>query len=478
MPFDVNGTFTRNYTFEQDRVNGIKIMSLRVDGEFDNFSTAMNQTLLRTGAAPMSANLRMGGFALTNLGDGTVANPSITFANDASSGLYRVGSNQIGMAVAGVKRAQWDSSGITGIMNASGAGSPLTINSADSTNVKALLKDAGVTTAKIGSNATTPFQVQDGSGTTLINLGTYYCVIPATDYTFGYDTLPANLWLHNRCNGTFIIDDYSFGGVLAAQDLLQSSSTRYFSVDTFIVRNNAQTATYGQFDSNGLTIGSTKSLRLGDNVLRRNDGTAILTYAASLITFGNDIATTNVEANGLVKNTTANVTAPGANASSAYMWRDATNGMCIQGAGSSFNASLMNRAGNRVIGVNDNVYKAEYQGTLGASQVSAELGWRDIQNQSKTATYALVLADRGSMVNITTGGVTVPDNSSVAFPVGSIVTVYNDSASNQTISMTGTDTLRLGGTASTGSRTLAQRGLANLVKVKTTEWVINGSGVS
>jgi hypothetical protein len=62
----------------------------------------------------------------------------------------------------------------------------------------------------------------------------------------------------------------------------------------------------------------------------------------------------------------------------------------------------------------------------------------------------------------------------VAFPIGSAISIFNNSGSNQTISIT-TDTLRLAGTATTGSRTLAQYGLATLVKVTSTVWVATGN---
>ena len=61
--------------------------------------------------------------------------------------------------------------------------------------------------------------------------------------------------------------------------------------------------------------------------------------------------------------------------------------------------------------------------------------------------------------------------------IGTIIGVYNNSGSNQTISIT-TDTLRQAGTANTGSRTLAQYGFASLLKVDTTVWIISGAGVS
>lgn len=122
MPFDVNGTFSRVYDFETDRNNGLKIMAARVDGEFDGIATGLSQTFLRNGAAPMAANLRMGSFSLTGLGDGSLANPSISWANDATSGLYRVGSNQLGVSIAGTKRFQVDTTGasVTGALAVSG----------------------------------------------------------------------------------------------------------------------------------------------------------------------------------------------------------------------------------------------------------------------------------------------------------------------------------------------------------------------
>ena len=55
---------------------------------------------------------------------------------------------------------------------------------------------------------------------------------------------------------------------------------------------------------------------------------------------------------------------------------------------------------------------------------------RDIVNSDKTAAYVLVLSDNGKMINITTGGVTV--NSGI-FSAGQNITIYNNSASSQTL---------------------------------------------
>jgi hypothetical protein len=115
-------------------------------------------------------------------------------------------------------------------------------------------------------------------------------------------------------------------------------------------------------------------------------------------------------------------------------------------------------------------------GITSASLVDA-VGYKGLPQNSQTASYTLALTDMGKMINTTTGGVVIPANASIAFPIGSTVIVYNNSAVSQTISIT-TDTLYLAGTATTGSRTLAQRGLATLVKVTATNWVASGAGVT
>ena len=112
-------------------------------------------------------------------------------------------------------------------------------------------------------------------------------------------------------------------------------------------------------------------------------------------------------------------------------------------------------------------------GTIGATSI----GYRGAPQNAQTGAYGLVLADNGKHISITTGGVTVPANSSQAFPIGATIVIYNNSGSSQTISIT-TDTMRQAGTTNTGSRTLANYGLATLLKVNTTEWVISGAGLT
>jgi hypothetical protein len=105
------------------------------------------------------------------------------------------------------------------------------------------------------------------------------------------------------------------------------------------------------------------------------------------------------------------------------------------------------------------------------------LGYRNIPLTAKSASYQIALTDVGQGLT-TTAGVTVPPNATTAFAIGDTVVVYNNSGSSITITQGAGVTLRLIATATTGNRTLAQRGLCTLLKVATDEWVASGGGVS
>jgi hypothetical protein len=87
---------------------------------------------------------------------------------------------------------------------------------------------------------------------------------------------------------------------------------------------------------------------------------------------------------------------------------------------------------------------------------------RSATQNSQSGAYVLVATDSGKHISITTGGVTVNAN---IFSIGDMVTVYNNSGSSQNITQGTSVTLRLAGTATTGTRALAQYGVATLLCV-------------
>jgi hypothetical protein len=73
---------------------------------------------------------------------------------------------------------------------------------------------------------------------------------------------------------------------------------------------------------------------------------------------------------------------------------------------------------------------------------------------------------------------TIPANASVAYPVGTYLSMVNqNSAGVITIAIT-TDTMRLAVSGATGSRTLGANGVATAVKITSTEWFIDGSNLT
>ena len=116
-----------------------------------------------------------------------------------------------------------------------------------------------------------------------------------------------------------------------------------------------------------------------------------------------------------------------------------------------------------------------YTGSAGSTGYTGSAAYNNVVPNAQTTAYTLVIGDVGKYINITTGGVTVPSG---VFSSGDVVTIYNMSASAQTITQGASVTMYLVGTATTGNRTLAQRGLATVLCVGTNEFVVAGGGLT
>ena len=126
-----------------------------------------------------------------------------------------------------------------------------------------------------------------------------------------------------------------------------------------------------------------------------------------------------------------------------------------------------------------------FTGTLSAATINASASISDSKGDVRSApinsqagAYVLIASDAGKAISITTGGVTV--NASV-FNAGDMITIYNNSGSSQNITQGASVTLRLTGTATTGTRALAQYGIATLLCViggATPTFACTGSGLT
>ena len=100
---------------------------------------------------------------------------------------------------------------------------------------------------------------------------------------------------------------------------------------------------------------------------------------------------------------------------------------------------------------------------------------RDIPATTKTSGYTLVAGDFGKVVYISTGGVTIPNS---VMSGGNVVTIINNSGSDQTITQASGLTLYNTADASTGNRTLAGRGMCTLWFQGGSTAYISGAGLS
>ncbi len=92
---------------------------------------------------------------------------------------------------------------------------------------------------------------------------------------------------------------------------------------------------------------------------------------------------------------------------------------------------------------------------------------------SQADSYTLVLTDRGKMVECTkatANNLTVPLNSSVAFPIGTVIDILQTGAGQVTVVATGGVTIN----ATPGLKLRAQWSAATLIKRATDTWVLIG----
>jgi hypothetical protein len=114
-----------------------------------------------------------------------------------------------------------------------------------------------------------------------------------------------------------------------------------------------------------------------------------------------------------------------------------------------------------------------------ASANSAKaIGYIGLPQVEVSSSKTFLQSDAGKHQWVGSSGITltIPANSSVPFEIGTTLIVINSGVTSS-IAITG-DTLRLAGTSSVGTRSLATYGVATIVKVQETTWVASGNGLT
>jgi hypothetical protein len=115
----------------------------------------------------------------------------------------------------------------------------------------------------------------------------------------------------------------------------------------------------------------------------------------------------------------------------------------------------------------------------GTGLITDAVGFRTIPQTSFSAAYPIVAADSGKHLYHPVGDtnnrqVTIPANGSVAFPIGTAITIVNDSPNDVTVVIT-TDVLAYANVGTITTLTIPQYNQATILKVLSQRWLASGT---
>ena len=108
------------------------------------------------------------------------------------------------------------------------------------------------------------------------------------------------------------------------------------------------------------------------------------------------------------------------------------------------------------------------------------IGYRDIPQVVFTSNATLALSDAGKhyFSSNSANVITVPNNATVSFSIGTAISIVQQGTANLTVTPGSGVTMYLAGNSTSASRTVGNYGMATLMKVNTDTWFINGTGVN
>ena len=362
--------------------------------------------------------------------DGTAATPSLNFASQTNTGLFKHSTADLGFTVSGVQAGYFSSAGlfVTGMIN------NVTITQPASS---ATLTIANTKTATFSNSLT--FAGTDGKTMTFSNSLT----LAGTDGTVM--TFPGTSDTVATLTATQILTNKTLG------------NTNVFTMKdgSFTLQNTADATKQAVLSLAGITTGNTRTLTLPDASFTLAGININQTFSGTQ-TFGTLVATTF---NGNTFTTGTGTLTLGAAATfsvTAAKTPSITNSLTFSGTDGT---------------------------TMTFPSASASIGYLNIPQNSQSAAYTTVLADAGKHIfhpsaDTTARVWTIDSNANVAYPIGTAITFVNQNAGGAiTIAITA-DTMRLAGAGTTGSRTLAANGIATALKVTSTEWIISGTNLT
>jgi hypothetical protein len=180
----------------------------------------------------------------------------------------------------------------------------------------------------------------------------------------------------------------------------------------------------------------------------------------------------------------------------------ANNSIVLNSTGANLNnttansfvvAPVRNTSGNAgILQYNDGTKEVSYSsnvtgnlniigGNISGNTAGYTLGYRDIPQVAFTGDATLSATDGGKHYysTLSTGNtLTIANNSSVSWTIGTAITVVNRGTGNITIAQGTGVSLYLAGNSTAANRTVSSYGMASLLNVAANVWMINGTGIA
>jgi hypothetical protein len=414
------------------------------------------------------------------IADGTAASPGLAFASDTQLGLYKVGTDILGIATAGVARVSVNASGDV-VVNAPSTGIALSVTGASATAIASFI-GTDVATVQVNSSASTnrAIIVFEQASTAIGRVG-----------IDGSNTL-----LSDSANGDVCItstgDSIRFGQQAGATQVSISSAgvvTLAAATGMTLVVNAGSTGVV-QLNSNhtsglGVRFNDTNGAPQSFDI-----GLGVGSGAATLVIYDR----TNTTAR-LVLNNSGNFVINAPASGSAFTVTGVAGSAALTAVGSATSGQSLGvavaagttPADSALLILNQAQTQTYFQvrgdGIVRAVDDGGTLqivGWRGTPINTQSSNYVLALSDRGKAVVLNgSTGQTVTVNNGV-FSAGDVVTIIASNSTNTytIVQGTGMSLFWAGNGVTSGNRTLSSIGVATIVFQLGNVGIITGSGLS
>lgn len=227
-----SGGFTRPHDYTADLAAGVPdstVSATKVDADFDNIATGMQNCLTRDGQNSPSANINFGGYKITNLGTPSAGTDAAT-KTYADSVIPTQTSNSGKFLTTNGTSTSWSTVNAAGL--ASDAVTTVKILDANVTTAK--IADSNVTTAKIANSAVTKAKIENVANMKVLGNVSGSSAAPAEVSLLDEDNMASN-------SATALATQQS---IKAYVDAAVAASSAYTSAEVTVAANDTGTITH------------------------------------------------------------------------------------------------------------------------------------------------------------------------------------------------------------------------------------------